>query len=94
MALKKNPSLDKLKNIEAIEKKFDLRQNENIPAKKKVFSLYLSEQTIKELEDFLGEFGFGESKGNFVERAITREIALRKEELKQELKNKLQKLEQ
>lgn len=67
-------------------------QPPKIENKKKNFTFYISTETMEELIFFLEEFGFGESKGEFIEKAIRNEIVLRKKEIKKELENKLKKL--
>lgn len=60
---------------------------------KKIFSLYVSESKIKELDEFLNEFGKkGESRNSFVEEAIECYLQQRKIQLRQELEDKLKRI--
>ena len=73
-----------------------VQQEKNPTSKKsdkKPFCLYVSESRIKELDEFLDEFGKkGESRNSFVEEAIECYLQQRKMQLRQELEDKLKRI--
>ncbi|MGX3045792.1 hypothetical protein [Helicobacter sp. T3_23-1056] len=74
----------------------NIPQEKNLTSKKsdkKAFCLYVSESRIKELDEFLDEFGKkGESRNSFVEEAIEYYLQQRKIQLRQELEEKLKRI--
>lgn len=93
MQFKKRTDLDKLEEMESLQNKFK-ESSFREKVQKKVFSVYLSVDLMEELDSFLKEFGFGETKGSFIENAIRTMILLHKKKIRRELEDKLKKLEE
>lgn len=100
----KNTKKNKIENIEELSQKFDksVKQDKSIQLtqkssnnQKRNYTLYLSTNTINELEEFLKDFGeFKETKSSFIENAIEESIRNKKEAMKTKLLDKIRKLEE
>ncbi|GMB90819.1 hypothetical protein NHP190002_15500 [Helicobacter ailurogastricus] len=78
--------------LESLDAKFaDKVQDKEI---KKYYTLFLSQATMAKLEGYLEEFGrFKENKSTFIQEALEEHLKRKKEQIKQELSEKLEKLQ-
>ncbi|AFI04116.1 hypothetical protein [Helicobacter cetorum] len=86
------------KDLHELEQKFDEQYNstdKNTKQKdeKKNFTISLSVKTMRDLEDYLKEFGiFNENKSSFVQEAIEEHLRRKKSTLKERLSELIKKL--
>ncbi|WP_104713987.1 hypothetical protein [Helicobacter cetorum] len=86
------------KDLHKLEQKFDEQYNstdKNTKQKdeKKNFTISLSVKTMRDLEDYLKEFGiFNENKSSFVQEAIEEHLRRKKSTLKERLSELIKKL--
>ncbi|BEG58056.1 hypothetical protein NHP21005_17440 [Helicobacter sp. NHP21005] len=77
--------------LEVLDSKFTNEPNKDT---KKYYTLFLSQATMAKLETYLKEFGrFKENKSTFIQEALEEHLKRKKEQIKQELSHKLDKLD-
>ncbi|MDU9766924.1 hypothetical protein RGC24_07605 [Helicobacter pylori] len=88
--LKQEPSTKEVKNPKKRGRKKSLLDED----KKKSFNIAFSPSVIKELDEFLLEFGsFKETRSTFIEEALIRHLKHRKNTQEQKLLKQLEKLQ-
>ncbi|WP_163535424.1 hypothetical protein [Helicobacter suis] len=88
---KKGDSME-IEELESLDTAFEAKNQKG--GAKKYYTLFLSQATMSELEQYLKEFGhFKENKSTFIQEALEEHLKRKREHIKQDLSEKLKKLQ-